>query len=201
MTEDPVSFKSEGLTIDGRLSMAAKNRGVVITHPHPLYGGEMNNPVVQSIKTVYQRKGYTTLRFNFRGVGRSEGRYDEGRGEKADLLAAAAFLQEKGVNAIDLAGYSFGTWINAEASGAMPVHAMVMVAPPAAMLPFGKDRPIPELKLVVTGSEDEFAPSRLVRPIVRGWNPDAALHVIDGADHFFFGHINELEKILSDHIA
>jgi len=201
MTEAPVSFKSEGLTIDGGLSMADKNRGVVITHPHPLFGGDMNNPVVQSIKTVYQRKGYTTLRFNFRGVGRSEGRYDDGRGERADLLAAAAFLQQKGVNAIDLAGYSFGTWINAETSGDIPVNAMVMVAPPVAMLPFGKSRPIPELKLVVTGSEDEFAPPRLVRPIIPDWNPDAALHVIDGADHFFFGHISELEQSLSAHIA
>ena len=201
MTEAPVSFKSEGLTIDGGLSMADKNRGVVITHPHPLFGGDMNNPVVQSIKAVYQQKGYTTLRFNFRGVGKSQGRYDEGRGEKQDLLSAVAVLQEKGVKKIDLAGYSFGTWINAFAANVIPAHAMVMVSPPVAMLDFGKDQPIDSLELVVTGSEDEFAPPRLVKPMVRNWNPDAALHVIDGADHFFFGHISELEKILSAHIA
>lgn len=201
MPETPISFKSENLTIDGRLFTADANRGVVITHPHPLFGGEMNNPVVQSIKTVYQRKGYTTLRFNFRGVGQSEGRHDEGRGEKQDLVAAAAFLRQQGITAIDLAGYSFGTWINASAAGALAVHAMIMVSPPAAMLEFEKDQPIDSLKLVVTGSEDEFAPPRLVRPMVEGWNPDAAFYVIDGADHFFFGQISELEKTLSAHIA
>lgn len=73
MTEEPISFKSEGLTIDGRLFMGGPDRGVVITHPHPLFGGEMNNPVVQSIKAVYQQKGYTTLRFNFRGGGQKPG--------------------------------------------------------------------------------------------------------------------------------
>ncbi|MFP4533557.1 MAG: alpha/beta hydrolase [Desulfobacterales bacterium] len=201
MTETPISFKSEELAIDGRLSIADANRGVVITHPHPLFGGDMNNPVVQSIKTVYQRKGYTTLRFNFRGVGRSEGGYDEGRGEKKDLLAAVAFLKDKGVQAIDLAGYSFGTWINAAAADAVSAHAMIMVSPPVGMLEFDKKATFDTLKLVVTGSGDEFAPPRLVKPLVRDWNPDAALHVIDGADHFFFSHLRELEEILCGHLG
>lgn len=200
MTETPISFKSDELSIDGRLAAADSARGVVITHPHPLFGGDMNNPVVQSIKTVYQRKGYSTLRFNFRGVGKSQGRYAEGRGEKQDLLAAVAFLQDKGVKEIDLAGYSFGTWINAAAADAVCPHAMIMVSPPVAMLEFEKEKPLYTLKLVITGSEDEFAPPRLIRPIIRGWHPEAALRFIEGADHFFFSHLNELEKILSAHI-
>lgn len=200
MQETPISFKSDGLAIDGRLALADTNRAVVITHPHPLYGGDMQNPVVQSIKTACQRKGYATLRFNFRGVGRSEGRYDEGRGEINDLRAAVNLLRKKGIDRIDLAGYSFGTWINAGIAKEFPMQTMVMVAPPVAMLKFEKDHPLPGLKLVITGSEDEFAPPRLVQPMIRHWNPDARFQTIDGADHFFFGYLDELEKILFEHI-
>lgn len=199
MDETVISFKSDGLTIDGRLALADAKNGVVITHPHPLYGGDMENPVVQSIKTAYQRKGYSTLRFNFRGVGKSEGSYGEGLGEIKDLLAAVYCLQEKGFDAIDLAGYSFGAWINAGAAHEPAIREMIMVSPPVAMLEFEKDRPIDALKLVITGSEDEFAPPRLIQPMLGHWNPHARFQIINGADHFFFGHLNKLEALVLNH--
>ena len=199
MGETVISFQSDGLSIDGRLALADAKNGVVITHPHPLYGGDMENPVVQSLKTAYHRKGYSTLRFNFRGVGKSEGRYDEGRGERNDLRTAVNLLREKGIDRIDLAGYSFGAWINAGAAAEPAIREMIMVSPPVALLEFEKNRPIDALKLVITGSEDEFAPPRLVKPMVRDWNPDAAIHVIAGADHFFFGHLDALEALVLNH--
>ncbi|MDV7394009.1 hypothetical protein RZS08_21700, partial [Arthrospira platensis SPKY1] len=90
--EETVFFPCGSLRLAGALRLAPGTDAVAITHPHPLYGGEMNNPVVELLAALYQRRGYTTLRFNFRGVGASGGRYDEGRGEQDDVRAAAACL-------------------------------------------------------------------------------------------------------------
>src|SRR6056297_3045783 len=117
MNETPVIFESEGLILEGRIVYRDPGRAAVVTHPHPQYGGDMQNPVVQSITRVYQKKGYTTLRFNFRGTGKSQGRYAGGKGEVRDLAAAFAFLEKQGYAAIDLAGYSFGAWVNVHAAG------------------------------------------------------------------------------------
>ena len=107
------------------------DRGVVISHPHPLYGGEMRNQVVGLIQEVFAGKGWTTLRFNFRGVGRSQGEYDEGVGEQEDVRAAVRYLKELGVEEIFLAGYSFGAWVNAQvALDYLDVAGSILVAPP-----------------------------------------------------------------------
>jgi alpha/beta superfamily hydrolase len=79
--EQTVIFESEGLELEALLSRESGDRAVVVTHPHPLYGGEMHNPVVEIIARAYQKIGYATLRFNFRGVGNSRGNYDDGKGE------------------------------------------------------------------------------------------------------------------------
>ena len=200
MNEIPVIFESEGLILEGRITYGDKTRAAVVTHPHPQYGGDMQNPVVQSIARVYQKKGYTTLRFNFRGTGKSQGSYAEGSGEMRDLVAAFRYLQEQGYSAIDLAGYSFGVWVNAHAAGEIQPARQIMVAPPAALMDFSQLGTIAGLKLVVTGSEDEFAPPRLVDPLVRSWEPGARFHVIEGADHFLFASLDELEATLSAEI-
>ena len=114
MTER-ITFLSEEYEIEGLLTQRDEKKGVVVTHPHPLYGGDMYNMVVESIVHVYQMKGYSTLKFNFRGVGRSQGAYDNGLGEQKDVLSALSFLADLGMDRIDLAGYSFGAWVNAHA--------------------------------------------------------------------------------------
>lgn len=200
MNETAITFQSHDLTIEGRLSTADKTHAAVITHPHPLYGGELQNPVVQTIKTAYQKKNYSTLRFNFRGVGKSQGRYDQGRGEIQDLLAAFSWLRAKSFTSIDLAGYSFGTWINAHAAGEAAINSMIMVSPPVALMDFGMSPSITCLNLVVTGSADEFAPPRLIEPMLPSWNLRAVLRIIDGADHFYFGFLEELSAILEQSI-
>ena len=84
--EEHITFESDGLTIEGLLEIGKTNKGIVITHPHPHYGGNMHNSVVELIKCVGTEHGYSTLRFNFRGTGSSEGHFDEGLGDQNDLL-------------------------------------------------------------------------------------------------------------------
>ncbi len=201
MAERKIEFQSNGdILLEGLLHQSPTGKGVVITHPHPLFGGDMYNIVVETIQHAYQEKGYSTLRFNFRGVGKSTGRYDEGNGEQADLAAAFNYLKENGSTSIDLAGYSFGAWVIAKAAGILPADSIIMVSPPAAMMKFNPTAKIPNLKLAVTGSNDEFAPAEMVKGLVRAWNPKAAFEVIQGADHFYFGNTEKLAEILYNSI-
>lgn len=198
MAEQRIQFTSDsGIVLEGLLSEGTTGRGVTVTHPHPLYGGDMTNIVVETIQKAYQQKGHTTLRFNFRGVGRSAGNYDDGNGEQSDIVAAFDFLKGKGLQAVDLAGYSFGTWVTAQMIEKVLADSVIMVSPPAAMLRFDSDARIPNLKLAVTGSNDEFAPPHLVEQLVTQWNPEAVFKVIHGADHFFYGYTDKLTALLN----
>ena len=202
MAEEPVFFMSGTLKIQGLLQTKPGDKGVVITHPHPLYGGSMHNNVVESLVQVYQQAGYATLRFNFRGVGGSQGEYDNGQGEQEDVNAAVHYLAEQGKNVVDLAGYSFGAWVNGltRPDGDI-VRQMVMVSPPVAFLDFGSAQPLPQLQLVIAGSRDEIAPPELIETMLPNWNPKARLEVIQGADHFYGAFTDELETILAEHLA
>jgi len=199
--EEKIFFRSGALEIEGLLEKNSGDRGVAITHPHPLYGGNMYNPVVEAIASSYRRKGYSTLRFNFRGVGKSGGNYENGLGEQGDVISALSYLQELGITLVDLAGYSFGTVMNAEAvrNGA-PAQRMIMVSPPFAFMEFGEPFPLSCLTLVVTGSHDDFAPPELLYKILPRWNPEVSVEVIEGADHFYAGCERQLETILFPHI-
>mgnify|MGYP001824096311 FL=1 len=202
MAEEPVFFMSGTLQIQGLLQTKPGDKGVVITHPHPLYGGSMHNNVVESLVRVYQQAGYSTLRFNFRGVGGSQGEYDNGQGEQDDLKAALHYLAEQGKNVVDLAGYSFGAWVNGltRLDGGI-VRQMVMVSPPVAFLDFGSAQPLPQLRLVIAGSRDEIAPPELIQTTLPTWNPGARLEIIEGADHFYGTYTAELESILTNYLA
>ena len=192
-----VRFFSENYEIEGLLSKKDEKKGVVVTHPHPLYGGDMYNLVVETIVHVYNIKGYSTLKFNFRGVGGSQGAYDDGHGEQKDVLAALSFLGDMGMEQIDLAGYSFGAWVNAHAvQEDVAVKNMVMISPPAGFMDFSTIGPMERLKLVVTGSRDDIAPADVVKQMCSVWNPNARFEVIDGADHFYGGYLNQLEAVL-----
>ncbi len=195
--EERITFLSDGLEIEGLLDAGDGDKGVVITHPHPLYGGDMYNYVVETIAKVYKSKGYTTLRFNFRGVGGSQGNHDKGAGEQKDVLAAISFLEDRGIKEIDLAGYSYGAWVNAMAVlSAGSIDGMVMVSPPVGFVEFDK-KPLPKLKLVVTGSNDDIAPAVKSEQMMTVWNPKGKFKMIKGADHFFSGFTGKLEKVLA----
>ncbi len=200
--ESRITFHTGSLRLEGQINPLSKTCGVVITHPHPLYGGELSNPVVEAIALTYARKGITTLRFNFRGAGQSEGTFDNGNGERQDVLAAINLLRASGMTEIHLAGYSFGAWVNAR-TGPLPpeVSTLIMVAPPVAFIDYKDVPPQPLLKAVFTGSDDELAPVGLIRRYLAAWNPGARLEIIDDADHFFYGRFRQLEEAMADHIS
>lgn len=163
--------------------------GLVLCHPHPLYGGDMDNPVIIRAAEVAQSLGVSTLRFNFRGVGRSTGVHDEGGGEQDDCSAALASLRSRlaPTSPLGLLGYSFGARIAAQVGeGRADLDGLALVAPPLAMYSFDglpAGRPL----LLVAGSRDPYCPVQdLVKLAERvGTEP----RIIEGADHFFFGKL------------
>ena len=197
--EEKITFESGPCRLEGYWQAGAKGKGVVITHPHPLYGGTMNNPVVETVQSAYRQHGYATLRFNFRGVGGSQGNYDNGMGEQADVRAAIAYVESMNVSAVDLAGYSFGAWVNTGVAADSPtaIKSMMMISPPVGLIEFENVNVLSCLKLVVTGGRDDIAPVNQIREMLPTWNPDAQFEVIDGCDHFYSGHLDKLKVILT----
>ena len=199
--EQQISFQSENgaIQLEGRIVHQDNTKGIVITHPHPLYGGDMDHPVVEAITGVFQKKGYTTLRFNFRGVGRSQGTYDNGLGEQRDLSAALACLRSQGIAQPGMAGYSFGAYVCYKLAAKKPdVENMLMVSPPVGLIAFCPQIATPCLRWVITGSQDkDIAPAHIIRQLMPVWNPDACLNIIQGADHFYSGSFSALESSLN----
>jgi len=196
--EKHLSFLSDNLKIEALMEFKSARKGIVITHPHPLYGGDMHNPVVDTIRKAYRKKGYTTLRFNFRGTGQSQGKYDDGHGEQADVRAAVDKLRVDGLEEIHLAGYSFGAWVNARlVSAGLSIKRMVMVSPPVAMIDFSDVGTLDSLGLVVTGGRDDIAPVEEIEKMMETWNKTARLEVIGPTDHFYGGYLDDLAIVLS----
>ncbi len=192
--ERPTTVRAGSETLEARLAAPAGARlGVVICHPHPLYGGDMDSPVVARIVEVCAGRGMATLRFNFRGVGASTGSHDEGRGEQDDTRACLEHLRHAlgaGARAA-VAGYSFGAAIAAGVAAKDPVAGLALVAPP---LRVAQVRPLPRLTgpvLVVVGAEDQYCPPAALAALRAGM-PAATVVVVEGADHFFFGSLAPL---------
>jgi hypothetical protein len=192
--EQALTLPSDGATLEARIEIQSPTQAVIITHPHPLYGGNMDNPVVTIMAAAYAGQGWSTLRFNFRGTGNSTGQHDEGTGEQGDVQAAIEHLIHKGYQTIDLAGYSFGAWVLAGWSRrrAPHPHRLVLVAPPLAFIDFGA-APIPGLQHVLTGALDDLAPPGPIQTVLPQWAPQARLTIIPGADHFFWNHAQSLQ--------
>ena len=198
---ESVTIKNQTIRLQGMLDRVSAGCGVVITHPHPLYGGNMNNPVVQQMAASFAKKGFTTLRFNFRGTAGSSGMYDNGQGEQTDVAAALQFLADQGVRTLFLAGYSFGARINASLiSGGYGISDHIMVSPPVGFMSFDDISTLPSTGLILTGQEDEIAPPDMVQAHINRWNIDPAFHVIPGCDHFYGGCLNHLGEILENYL-
>ena len=196
MAENRISFESDGLKIEGMLSESQGDKGVVISHPHPLYGGSMHNNVVKAVSHAYQEEKYSTLRFNFRGVERSEGDFDNGVGEQEDVKGA---LKALGKQSMDRAGYSFGAWVNALGIAKFEeAQRLIMVSPPVSFIDFSFLEYSPKIKLVICGSRDEIAEYKKVEEMLARWNDQAVFRVIQGADHFYSGYEEELIDIVGE---
>jgi len=200
---EKVTIDARDAVLEGRLKVASASHAVAIAHPHPLYGGDMNNPVVSVIADAFAEKGWSALRFNFRGAGRSTGRHDNGVGEQEDIQAAVDLLKSRGYRHIDLAGYSFGAWVMANWSRNRVAHGhrLLLVAPPVAFVDFDLEKAIPGLKHVFTGQLDDIAPPGPIESAMPRWGADAKFSMIEGADHFYQGYLDTLQLAISQTIV
>ena len=202
MKEEKIFINSGDIKLEGLLLNMPGDQAVIVSHPHPLYGGDMYNGVVETVCRAYQENGYSTLRFNFRGAGRSGGAFDDGNGEQDDVEAALAYLSSLGKRDPDLAGYSFGAWVNAIGLNRYEgIKRMVMISPPIDLLDFSALGYSSKIKLVVCGTNDEIASWRSVEKTIPTWNPEAVFKIIQGADHFYWGKTTELKEILHDFLT
>lgn len=169
----------------------------VICHPHPLYGGTMENKVVSTLVRIYRELGITSLRFNFRGVGASEGEHDEARGEVDDLCAVSEWLlAQYPESQLLLAGFSFGSAIVAAASERIPVAQMILVAPPVARYSFAPQGAFACPVTLVLGGQDELVEAEAVLAWLESLNCSVDTIVIPEASHFFHGQLNSLREKL-----
>jgi hypothetical protein len=201
MSEIQVSFRSGDLTLEGLLANPGANApAAVVCHPHPLYGGSMYNNVVDAILAAMWQAGYATLRFNFRGVGASEGEHDGGPGEVDDAVAAMTYLlAQAGVRkeGAVMAGYSFGAMVAVSAGyERAEIARIVAVALPLAMadarIPEGASKPV----LLVSGDRDSYSPVAGLQALKSKIGDSARLEIVAGADHFFGGREAELARAI-----
>jgi alpha/beta superfamily hydrolase len=205
MDEYKVFIPSTGIQLEALLRIheaSASRRGVLVCHPHPQFGGDMHNPVVSAVVKAAFHEGYSTLRFNFRGVGESGGSYGEGIGEKDDVQAAIQFMKLK-FQVPDpfmiVAGYSFGAWTGLQVAAQDPtVGALLGIAPPLGIYDFTFLKDCRKRKLFVVGDRDMFCPL----PELKRWYDDLeepkSLTVLPGADHFLTFHLPAVAEALED---
>jgi uncharacterized protein len=190
---EKIMFPSGSLILEGILVKGGLSRAVVVSHPHPLYGGDMHNHVVGLIAGAFEDQGWTTLCFNFRGTGRSQGDFEQGVGEREDVSAAVAHLKGLGEQKIILAGYSFGAWVNAQAALTLPdVQGSILVSPPAGMMDFSFLSQDTKTRLIVFGDQDPYVPVAKIKNLVQSMPTPPPIKIIKGADHFFSSGSDEL---------
>jgi alpha/beta superfamily hydrolase len=182
---------------------AGESRGVVvIAHPHPLFGGTMDNKVVQTLARAFVQCGWTAVRFNFRGVGTSEGQFDEGRGERDDLLAVVRSVAPEGP--LCLAGFSFGAFVTvaaiAELGAQRALERIVLVGTAASRFsvpPLAAE--LHERALVIHGEQDDTVPLASVLDWAR---PQLLpVTVVPGVEHFFHGQLTVLKNLVVRHLC
>ena len=199
MKTEPVAFTSDEITLEGVWhypEAISPLPGVIVCHPHPLYGGDMNNGVVLAICRELAQRQIAALRFNFRGVGRSGGNFSNGIGEQEDVKAAISFALESSNTAnIGLAGYSFG------ASVALPValkdervSLLAMVSPALSESDWEQLKSYPGPSLIISGEDDLLVPASRIRQLAKEVSEPKNIEIIEGADHFWNGHEASLAK-------
>jgi uncharacterized protein len=167
----------------------------VVCHPHPLYGGALDNKVVHTLARAFNQLGAPAVRFNFRGVGTSAGTYDEGRGETQDALAVIAYGRQRWPGAaLWLGGFSFGGSVAVWAAGEARPARLVAVAPGITKVGVTGAAPPACPWLIVQGDADDVVPPEVVLAWARTLKPAPEVAVLPGAGHFFHGRINDLRE-------
>ena len=195
--------------IEGRYHHARGGTAPValVLHPHPLHGGTMNNKIVYTLYQTFVRRGFSTLRFNFRGVGRSQGSFDHGTGELSDAASALDWAQSINPEARScwIAGFSFGAWIGMQLLMRRPeIEGFISIAPPANLYDFSFLAPCPSSGMIVHGDKDAVVPYKDVTGLVDKLKTQKGIvieqKVIPGANHFFDGKVEPLMEAISGYL-
>jgi len=186
----PAGFPGEG---------SVEPRGIaLVAHPHPLFGGSLDNKVAQTLAKVFAELGYASLRPNFRGTGESEGEHDNGQGETADMVGLAEQARARfGELPLVLAGYSFGAFVQSRVALEIAPERMVLVAPPAGRIAAGRSyatERVPAGTIVIHGEKDETVPLANVFDWAR--SQELPIVVVPGADHFFHRRLRLIRDII-----
>lgn len=204
-----VTFNGPDGRIEGRYhqSTVKGSPAALVLHPHPLYGGTMNNKVVYSLYQAFKQNNFSVLRINFRGVGRSQGKFDNGVGELTDAATALDWLQNQNpdISSFWISGFSFGAWIAMQLMMRRPeIQAFAVASPPVNKYDFSFLSPCPAKGLIVQGDQDsivsENAVSEFADKISKQKNTDIDYQIIFGADHFFREKTDELVELVSNYI-
>ena len=180
----------------------------LILHPHPQHGGTMNNKLVYYLYHSFARRGFSVLRFNFRGVGRSQGSFDDGIGELNDAAAALDWLQTFNRDASQcwVAGFSFGAWIGMQLLMRRPeIRGFISVAPPANLYDFSFLAPCPASGLILQGTADEIVPEpsakELADKLKKQKNIVIDYQTIEGTNHFFESKLEDFVGAIDDYLT
>ena len=205
-----VNFIGQEGRLEGRYHHSKESNAPIalVMHPHPQHGGTMNNKVVYGLYHIFVRQGFSVLRFNFRGVGRSQGKFDDGQGELFDAASALDWLQSINPNGAQcwVAGFSFGAWIGMQLLMRRPeVSAFVSISPPASHYDFSFLAPCPSSGLIVHGSTDEVVPIASVQKLANKLQAQKNITIdyvpVTGANHFFSGRLDPMLEIVENYVA
>ncbi|MBI4776673.1 MAG: alpha/beta hydrolase [Deltaproteobacteria bacterium] len=193
MPPERIVIQSGPVGLESLWTPGQVDRGAVVAHPHPAYGGSMDNNVVEALAAGFGAAGLATLLFNFRGVGASTGAYDKGKGEQEDLMAAFRYLETRGLSGNILSGYSFGAWVAERTLSRLHPSCILVVSPPLAYWDFSGLLQA-EAPVYVIGSDgDPFCPLERLEPFLQSLPTLADAEILKGTDHFYSGRETLIE--------
>src|SRR5262245_60547019 len=204
-----IIFTGSAGRIEGRYHPSkTKNAPIaIVLHPHPQFGGTMNHPIIYQLYYAFAHRNFSVLRFNFRGVGRSQGSFDHGQGELADAASALDWAQSINPEARGcwIAGFSFGAWIGMQLLMRRPeIEGFISIAPPANLYDFSFLAPCPSSGLIIHGDKDAVVPHKDVSGLVDKLKTQKGIvieqKVITGANHFFDGKVDALMEAITAYL-
>lgn len=202
---EPVAIPGPAGSLEGLLEWDPSHPPrltALVCHPHPQFGGTLHNKAVFRAAKAAVGAGAAALRFNFRGVGRSEGQFDGGVGERDDLRAALDYLVIRfPERPVCLMGFSFGAWVGLAVGAEDPrARSLVGLGLPVASTDLGFLRPVTKPKLIIQGTEDVYGPRQPVDGLFQSLAEPKRIHWVEGADHFFTGRLDEVQAVIRSYV-
>ena len=204
-----IIFTGPAGRLEGRFQPAKRKNGpiAIVLHPHPQFGGTMNNQIVYQLFYMFAKRGFAVLRFNFRGVGRSQGEFDHGSGELSDAAAALDWVQSVHPDARScwVAGFSFGAWIGMQLLMRRPeIEGFISIAPQPNLYDFTFLAPCPSSGLIIHGENDKVSPPKDVQTLVDKLRTQKGIkieqQIVKGANHFFESNVDGLIASCADYL-